>query len=1164
MEWEGPEPNDVEILRIKLWLNPVVSAAQRKEVVTWRLEIYAMTGHLPQGVGGDFDGLYTPISEPLDVAATTNTAGEVTFDYSLRSARPQPKLISPLPSVFDPQGKPPTTLFIVYALAADGSAAGNVALGVNDAETSFTSGGQTLHRRRFTIKTSELLGGFWDEDNTPRGVPHLVIENGTYSAATITFSSGNLFDLGAAPTGDVELIGITQTPPGTSVTLEVRNDADSGWVAFTNGQFEEADLGFSSPQSKKMRATLTPNGAGNLTPTLRKLGRQAIRRIDFSRVALIQGYEQAFSPENHKVEIPRPRLVAVKDGPRDFSSKIEKLMAENFINDIRFRWMVGDPALPRSKWTHMDDFLVLDSTPRQPVIELQLVGLCALLKDLAPPFSPGTNYAPDGTHSIGTWTDLAGGSTNIHLNIDETTPDETDGIRSVTSPANAEYIWTEPTPTDLAGRRIFLDVFYGKDTTGGEQIDAKFRVYNAGAQVMETAVQVDVGVVPVQKSFELSETQIQLLTDLPNLRASVIANAPTPGTGRRLHLYWARIRSGGRREVVTYTSQTLKAVYDDFIANRLAIPANLRGPGVENTTTTVSKQVTGLRKRVNDKDVVAKTELEAIAFLADGAVGSSEGKIRFFDLRPGGPVRAVFRSRRIQIGEVSPGHERRLPEYFVPYRWDATKEEFKDEARGFHTQSILKIGTVGLGPPTWLDEEIAKWIDTDALGEGIARRVVDRLGTGEMLWSFASVDRYHELEVGDVVAVETDLFVSRDPNINQEVRGQRFAVGPLQRVGAGRFFTVHPRGYADIISESQLARRAGFNIPVVEHMQLNITSAATVATSIGTYGARAVRVATSTSADPSEATTRAAALVLLDDAGNVTIDLGALSPNQTMYVAAFAYDGSDGSGQESDIKRSQITNQPIRKRIIRTNSTTFMVPADWNNTNNTIELIGGGGGGGGGVTNTRGGGGGGGGEYRRLSNQSLTPGATISYAIGAAGTGGAAGANNGTAGGNTTWNAGAVTAVGGGAGLGSSPPTGGAGGTGGGGGGTSFAGGAGGTGATPAGAAGGGGGGGAGGTTAVGGTGGNGSAGAGGTGGNGGADFGGTGQATVGGSGSIWSPTDGAGGGANGGGPPTPTAGGTGGQWGAGGGGGGASVGSQSGGGNGQGGVLVITYYSSA
>lgn len=156
--------------------------------------------------------------------------------------------------------------------------------------------------------------------------------------------------------------------------------------------------------------------------------------------------------------------------------------------------------------------------------------------------------------------------------------------------------------------------------------------------------------------------------------------------------------------------------------------------------------------------------------------------------------------------------------------------------------------------------------------------------------------------------------------------------------------------------------------------------------------------------------------------------------------------------------------------LTSTSSTTWTVPLDWNNAQNTIHLFGGGGGGGGGYASTSyyGGGGGGGGGYTKLTNQSLSIGASITYQAGAGGAAGAAAAD-GSAGNTTSWNSGAATAGGGGGGSRSS--TGGTAGTG-----TTYNGGVGGAGgsSTVGNASGGGGGAGAGGPNGTGGAGGSG------------------------------------------------------------------------------------------
>ena len=264
------------------------------------------------------------------------------------------------------------------------------------------------------------------------------------------------------------------------------------------------------------------------------------------------------------------------------------------------------------------------------------------------------------------------------------------------------------------------------------------------------------------------------------------------------------------------------------------------------------------------------------------------------------------------------------------------------------------------------------------------------------------------------------------------------------------------------------------------------------------------------------------------------------------------------------------------KIVYLTSGTSWTVPSDWNSTNNTVEVIGGGGGG---ATSASGGSGGGGGAYSKANNTVLAAGASVTYAVGAAGTAGVTG-------GDTYFNAASCAAAtacakGGGGASGTTPGAGGASGSGVGttknsggiGGGGGFGGGGGGAAAGPSGAGGaggtvsagpGGGGGGADGG-AVGTIGGASAGGAGGAGANGGGSGGSGGAATVAGTvgsnGVEWDSTHGSGGGGGGGGTngTTGLAGGGGGTYGGGGGGsgGGSSTGA---GGTGGAGLIVITY----
>ena len=75
--------------------------------------------------------------------------------------------------------------------------------------------------------------------------------------------------------------------------------------------------------------------------------------------------------------------------------------------------------------------------------------------------------------------------------------------------------------------------------------------------------------------------------------------------------------------------------------------------------------------------------------------------------------------------------------------------------------------------------------------------------------------------------------------------------------------------------------------------------------------------------------------------------------------------------------------------IILTSGTSWTVPADWNNANNTIEVIGGGGGGSSSAAGSQGAGGGG--AYTKLTNFTLTPSSSAFIQIGGGGAAGSAG-----------------------------------------------------------------------------------------------------------------------------------------------------------------------------
>lgn len=121
---------------------------------------------------------------------------------------------------------------------------------------------------------------------------------------------------------------------------------------------------------------------------------------------------------------------------------------------------------------------------------------------------------------------------------------------------------------------------------------------------------------------------------------------------------------------------------------------------------------------------------------------------------------------------------------------------------------------------------------------------------------------------------------------------------------------------------------------------------------------------------------------------------------------------SNGSGAAPSWATLTSSGALIRAPQVYTSGTSYTTPATCNNI--LVELIGGGGGGGSAnqgynPANASARGGGGGNSVYGAKYVAVTPSTTYTIAIGAAGTGGASGSNNGTAGGTTSITIGATT-----------------------------------------------------------------------------------------------------------------------------------------------------------
>lgn len=121
------------------------------------------------------------------------------------------------------------------------------------------------------------------------------------------------------------------------------------------------------------------------------------------------------------------------------------------------------------------------------------------------------------------------------------------------------------------------------------------------------------------------------------------------------------------------------------------------------------------------------------------------------------------------------------------------------------------------------------------------------------------------------------------------------------------------------------------------------------------------------------------------------------SGNTSSYSGAFGGLFGAGGGGASDVSGGDggqgiivitMTHIAVGNKYLTPSDTSWTVPPDWNNSNNSIEVIGGGGGANNDAYSVPGtglSGGGGGGAYSKISNITLTPGTQIHVAVGAGG-----------------------------------------------------------------------------------------------------------------------------------------------------------------------------------
>lgn len=872
IEWGGTEPADSELQRLKLWLNPRVSAGLSREVVQWKVELLRLARIESQFIEAtEFDILtLAPLCDPVTVNVSGDSEGLVTFDFTTLPVRPQPKRwgVERLVGV-TPDGNPttppafylqnPVTLVFIYALKADGSSASNVGLGY-DVAASVSSGGNVLRARHLTDAgvTSPSWSGLYQEAGAAGGTPRMSIETGAYVSATLTFSRDAVSEVQSLVPGLSQRL-IPQPFLGGGISSGILDSTfgSGGTLLLTGSPFNRFDLG--GTPTGDVLFTITGSVPAGTTLTGQVLKDAGDPSVDADWVTFLSGQKSTDLVNVSKRQTYALRAKILTNAglnltPTLTSLGVQEVTETNLDGQCTLsggNWSINPVTLkgeiPEVTLTAIHDGLhdyrdaITDLLANNHIGDLVLRlywGDSVLGRES---WLHVDDFLIDGSHPRGPDVTLKCLSVLCLLRdlVPRYEPGEVQGPNGDTSVG----AWTtEAGATTALYTRInetsFDDTTYVRsevnpvnsvyevklptptDPIGRKHyLDYRYQKdstdemtltveWRHGTTVIASLQHLNIPAEPTGGSFSLTDEQVASGIDYANLRVRFIANKVSGGGSTRVRVSWNRDRFGGKRDALAYVNASLKTVYEDLLRNQLAVDPRYQGPGVADDVTVVTKTLSTPQSAGKP---TSKAEVDAIAALAGGGIISSQGRITFRELYGTRPIRAIFPTEEIKVDSAGPGYEERLPEYFVLFDWDEVLGEFGGEARSFHAGALLHLGKSRLGGVQFLDDEVSKWVPSETLANTVGNRQTTAIGPGLLEWRFTSIYPYPELEPGDGVLVQTDQFIARDPNVSRALRGMLWAFGVVRSVDlSARRFVVWIRNYADILPENENVVRSVF------------------------------------------------------------------------------------------------------------------------------------------------------------------------------------------------------------------------------------------------------------------------------------------------------------------------------------------------------------------
>jgi hypothetical protein len=229
-------------------------------------------------------------------------------------------------------------------------------------------------------------GWFQAAKSVSLGRAALHVRTNTGASGVLTFDTSTLndadFDLGAAPTGDVEFAGKGETPLGTTLTFEVWNG--SAWVTYKDGDRATVELPtVPKQQTYQMRATLGGSADNLRTPILRAVGVRDVVAEDLSNIVEPPDtFYQVIDIVGCRSEVAELRLRIIRHGHSgDAEDVISRLITGTAnVTAMHVRISTAAPGLARADELHIDTYRVDDYLASEAAIDLYCVSALDRLK----------------------------------------------------------------------------------------------------------------------------------------------------------------------------------------------------------------------------------------------------------------------------------------------------------------------------------------------------------------------------------------------------------------------------------------------------------------------------------------------------------------------------------------------------------------------------------------------------------------------------------------------------------------------------------------------------------------------------------------------------------------------------------------------------------------